>query len=142
MSDAENRERDRSVVRAAGGLVVRQGPSGETEIAVVHRPKYDDWSFPKGKLTPGESEEEAALREVKEETGLACSLNQRLPSIRYLDREKRPKVVSYWSMEPLGGTFRPTREIDDLRWVPVDRVASMLTYEHDRELLKALDRFR
>jgi 8-oxo-dGTP diphosphatase len=102
---------------------------------VVHRPKYDDWSFPKGKLDPDESDEDAALREVEEETGFACRLDRELPSIRYHDRFGRPKVVRYWIMEPVEGEFRPTREVDELRWVSPDEAARILSYDHDRELL-------
>ncbi len=126
------------VVRAAGGLVVRSGVHG-LEIALVHRPKYDDWSFPKGKLHPGETDEDAALREVAEETGLRCSLAGELPGVRYRDQAGRDKVVRYWVMRPRGGTFEPTDEVDDLRWVPVERAAELLTYHHDRRLLEALD---
>ena len=84
-------------IEAAGGVVMRRGPE-ETEIAVVHRPRYDDWSFPKGKLDPGETFEEAALREVREETGLICRLGPELAFAHYDDNKGRPKVVRYWLM--------------------------------------------
>jgi 8-oxo-dGTP diphosphatase len=120
-------------VRAAGGVVVRPGG----EVAVVHRPKYDDWTLPKGKLDPGESFEEAALREVEEETGLRSRLGRELPSTRYTDAKGRPKLVRYWEMEPIEGAFSPTDEIDELRWLPPEEAADLLSYERDREVLRA-----
>ena len=125
-------------VRAAGGLVLRQRPDGGTEIALVHRPKYDDWSFPKGKLHEGEDFAQAALREVEEETGQRCRMVRELPSVRYKDPSDRDKVVRYWIMEPLGGEFRPTDEIDEMRWVGLEEANRMLTYDHDRELLQLI----
>jgi 8-oxo-dGTP diphosphatase len=125
------------VVRAAGGLVHRSGPEG-LEVALVHRPRYDDWTFPKGKLVEGESDEQGALREVEEETGLRCQLGRFLGTRRYTDRHGRPKVVRYWSMTPLGGDFQPTPEVDRIEWLPVARVARQLTYRRDRALLRRL----
>ena len=123
----------RPEVLAAGGVVVRH-----VEVAVVHRPKYDDWSFPKGKLDPGEGFEEAALREVEEETGLRCRLGRELPSTEYRDAKGRPKLVRYWEMTPLDGEFIPTREVDELRWLHPPEAEGLLSYEHDRQLLRAL----
>ncbi|MDP9341394.1 MAG: NUDIX hydrolase [Actinomycetota bacterium] len=123
-------------VRAAGGVVLRPDRSGQLEVALVHRPAYDDWSLPKGKLLPGESEEDGALREVQEETGMRCRLGRRLSSARYRDRKGRPKVVSYWVMTPEGGSFHPTEEVDELRWLPVKDAAGLLSYPHDRDLLR------
>src|SRR5262245_62687058 len=85
-------------VRAAGGVVVRQGENGAPEVLIVHRPAYDDWSFPKGKCEDGESEEEAAVREVEEETGLKCRLERELTTTRYRDARGRPKTVRYWEI--------------------------------------------
>src|SRR3954470_18054454 len=99
------------LVRAAGG-VVRQ----ETRILLVHRPRYDDWTFPKGKAEVGETDEHCALREVCEETGLRCLLVSELPSTTYTDSRGRPKRVRYWLMEPEGGAFAPSREVDEVRW--------------------------
>jgi 8-oxo-dGTP diphosphatase len=128
------------VVRAAGGLVLRPAAGGTgTEIALVHRPKYDDWTFPKGKLDPGETDEQAAVREVAEETGLDARLDRELPDVRYRDASGRDKVVRYWTMTPTGGEFRPNREVDELRWVPPDEAATLLTYDHDRALLDELN---
>src|SRR2546423_7236132 len=110
-------------VPAAGGVLRRLRPDGEAEIAVIHRPKYDDWSLPKGKLEPGESFEQAALREVEEETGLICELGPELGSVGYRDRKGRSKLVRYWAMRPRGGEFRPNREVDELRWAVADEAA-------------------
>jgi 8-oxo-dGTP pyrophosphatase MutT (NUDIX family) len=90
------------LVRAAGGVVWRRMPEG-VEVVLVHRPKYDDWALPKGKLEPGETDEEAALREVREETGLSCRLGTELPSTTYTDAQGRPKLVRYWSMTAIPG---------------------------------------
>jgi 8-oxo-dGTP diphosphatase len=121
-------------VLAAGGVVVR--PSGE--VALVHRPKYDDWSLPKGKLDPGEDFVQAALREVEEETGLRCRLVCELPSTEYVDAKGRPKLVRYWLMEPLADEgFEPTSEIDELRWLPARDAVALLSYERDRGVLEA-----
>lgn len=119
-----------SEVQAAGGVVVRDG-----RVAVVHRPKYDDWSLPKGKLHPGEPWEDAALREVREETGLECELGEELSSTRYRDPRGRPKVVRYWRMRPRAGTFAPNAEVDELRWEARDDALALLTHPHDRELV-------
>jgi len=124
-----------TVVRAAGGVVYRAGPGGEIQVAVIHRPVYDDWSLPKGKIRRGEDEEAAALREVMEETGLRCSVERPLVSTEYVDRRGRSKVVSYWMMRPIDGTFRPTGEVDELRWLPLSDAMSLLTYQRDRTLL-------
>jgi 8-oxo-dGTP diphosphatase len=134
-------------VLAAGGLVWRAtvvaDERGRTrpgvEIVIVHRDKYDDWSYPKGKLEPGESFEDAALREVAEETGLRCELGAELPSTEYMDAKGRPKIVRYWAMRVVGTEpWAPNREIDDRRWVTFAEAERMLTYGHDRELLERL----
>jgi 8-oxo-dGTP diphosphatase len=118
-------------IDAAGGVVVRDG-----RVLLVHRPRYDDWTFPKGKLDPGESFEEAAVREVEEETGLRCTLGEELPSTRY-DVGGRPKLVRYWLMTPESeADFEENDETDDLRWLTPDEAKSFLTYGRDRELLR------
>ena len=124
-------------VRAAGGVVVRDSGRG-LEVADIHRPRYDDWSLPKGKLHPGEGWQEAALREVLEETGLECELGEELESTTYLDRKGRRKLVRFWRMRPVGGEFEPSDEVDDLRWVAPGDAERLLDYEHDRRLVSDL----
>jgi 8-oxo-dGTP diphosphatase len=125
-------------IEAAGGVVMRKGPQ-ETEIAVVHRPRYDDWSFPKGKLDPGETFEEAALREVREETGLICRLGPELAFAHYEDNEGRPKVVRYWLMAVIEDPgFSPSDEVDELRWMTPAAAPDLLTYSRDRKLVRTL----
>jgi 8-oxo-dGTP diphosphatase len=126
------------IVRAAGGLVCRAG-NGEAEIVLVHRPAYDDWAFPKGKLHRGETEEDAALREVEEETGLRCRLGFEVGTTRYHDARGRDKVVRYWHMTPIGGVLAPANEVDDALWVGMEEAESLLTYQRDRELLSRLE---
>ena len=109
------------------------------EFALVHRPRYDDWSLPKGKLDEGESWEQAALREVREETGLRCELGEELQSCSYRDRKGRAKVVRYWRMRPRSGSFEPSDEVDELRWASAAEALALLTYEHDRELIASLE---
>jgi 8-oxo-(d)GTP phosphatase len=116
--------------------VWRTGPNGVVEIALVHRPKYDDWTLPKGKSHPGETEEETAIREVEEETGLRCVLERPIGRIHYVDRRGRPKTVRYWLMRPIAGSFTPSQEVDELRWLPLDQAEAVLSYEHDRWLLR------
>jgi 8-oxo-dGTP diphosphatase len=125
------------VVLAAGGLVRVIGAEGEPRIALVHRPRYDDWSFPKGKLVGGESHQDAARREVEEETGLRCELLSELASVEYVDRRGRAKAVRYWAMQPVGGNFTPSEEVDELRWLGRAEALALLTYEHDRQLLRS-----
>jgi 8-oxo-dGTP diphosphatase len=117
-------------------VLLRRDEAGRLELALVHRPKYDDWTFPKGKLHPGETHEEAAAREVLEETGMHCVLERELPPVRYGDRYGRPKVVRYWVMRPIEGRFSPTNEVDELRWVRIDEAEAWLSYKHDRALLR------
>jgi 8-oxo-dGTP diphosphatase len=129
-------------VKAAGGVIVRSSENGR-EVAVIHRPKYMDWSLPKGKLEPGEGWLDAALREVEEETGYRCEASVDLPPVSYLDRKGRRKLVRYWLMEPISGEFEPHGEVDELRWVERDPAVKLLSYPHDRELVrKALRRHR
>lgn len=127
-----------SAVAAAGVVVFRPG----REVLVVHRPRYDDWSFPKGKLDPGEHRAAAAVREVEEETGLRVRLGPPLPLQRY-PVAAGPKVVHYWVGRVIGADdvsrYQPNAEIDRVQWVDADRAAALLTYERDRgTLLEAL----
>ena len=119
-----------SLVRAAGGLVTRDG-----EVLLVHRPRYDDWTFPKGKAEPGETDEDCALREVLEETGLHCRLGAEAGTTEYVDSKGRPKRVRWWLMEPLQGDFSPTDEVDEVRWVEPAAAAELLSYGRDIALL-------
>ena len=126
---------DAAEVKAAGGIVWRRGAAG-VEVAVVHRPHRGDWSLPKGKLDPGETWEQAALREVEEEIGLRCSLGRELPPVSYTDNSGRAKVVRYWLMEPEGGEFAPNDEVDEIRWVAVSEVRELLTHDDDYALVE------
>lgn len=120
-------------VHAAGGIVVREGL-----VLLVHRPRYDDWTLPKGKLDAGESFEDAALREVEEETGVCATLGDELPSTEYLDSKGRPKLVRYWLMDVEHDPgFEPNDEVDAVRWVEPSEAAELLTYERDAEVLAA-----
>lgn len=125
------------MIEAAGAVLWRRDGAG-IEVAVIGRPKYGDWTLPKGKLDDGETALEAALREVEEETGQRARPGDYLGETRYLHRG-RDKVVSYWSMEALGGDFVAGDEVDEVRWLPLDEASAMLSYDRDRELL---DRFR
>ncbi len=126
---------DVNVVKAAGGVVCREGSSGETEIVVVHRPAYDDWTLPKGKVDPDETPEECALREVKEETGFRCELGRPVGCTAYVDRRGRNKLACYWVMEVISGRFRPGGEVDRMAWLPVADAVKRLTYERDKALI-------
>ena len=128
-----------SVIRAAGGVLVRTSRSGDTEIAVIHRPEYDDWTLPKGKVEPNETPEDCALREVREETGYRCDLGRPIGCTAYVDRRGRDKVACYWLMEVRGGRFKPGIEVDKLLWLSVDDAVKRLTYGRDRTLLQQQD---
>jgi 8-oxo-dGTP pyrophosphatase MutT (NUDIX family) len=119
-------------VEAAGGVIARGGL-----VALVHRPRYDDWTLPKGKLDSGESFEDAAVREVFEETGLRCRLVRELPAVEYQVRG-RPKVVRYWLMEVESETpLADNDEVDEVRWLAPAQALGLLSYEHDRDVLGA-----
>jgi len=121
-------------VEAAGGVVVHDG-----RVCLVHRPRYDDWSLPKGKLDAGESFEQAALREVEEETGLVCALAGELASTEYEDRKGRPKIVRYWRMDVVEDPgFEANDEVDELRWLSPGEAVGLLSYDHDVTLLSGL----
>jgi len=134
-------------VRAAGGLLrrrTRRGLRRRDELALVHRPRYDDWSFPKGKRDADDADDAStALREVEEETGFRCVLGDETGHTEYRDGRGRNKVVRYWSMSlaagETGDVFVPNREVDELRWCTAAEAARLLTYEHDRRLLDRLE---
>ena len=129
-------EPEAAEVKASGGVVWRRGERG-VQIVVVHRPRYDDWSLPKGKLDRGEGWEQAALREVEEEIGLRCRLGAELPPVGYTDNKGRAKVVRYWLMEPEGEhAFEPNDEVDEMRWLSGEAAAAALSYPHDAELVR------
>jgi len=130
---------EQDVVRAAGGIVLREIAGGRREVAVVHRPGRDDWSLPKGKLAADESFEDCALREVQEETGLRCRMGRFVGSTEYRDRRDRPKVVVYWLMDVLDGEFSPSDEVDEMRWLELTIARRALSYERDRDLIASLD---
>ena len=125
------------VVQAAGGLIVRRNVE-TLEIVLVHRPVQQDWSFPKGKLEEGETLELTAVREVREETGMACRLVRFIGHTHYVDRKGRPKVVAYWVMEADSGTFAANAEVDELRWLDLDQAGGLLSYPRDQELVAVL----
>jgi 8-oxo-dGTP pyrophosphatase MutT (NUDIX family) len=140
---ASGATRDQPVVRAAGGVVWRSGPAG-AEILLVHRPRYDDWTLPKGKAEPGEEDTETARREVAEETGLDTVLGDELPSTGYVDGRGRPKIVRYWVMTAVGdpadrdaAPWVPNDEVDELAWLPVDEARRRLSYERDLPVVDA-----
>lgn len=127
----------RSPIEAAGGIVWRR--QGESlEVLLVHRPKYDDWTFPKGKLKKREDALEGALREVAEETGYHCGPGAELPPIRYRHRSGREKRVRYWAMSVEAGYFRSNAEVDMAIWVHVEVARARLTYPHDIVVIDAL----
>ncbi|MFZ0324952.1 MAG: NUDIX hydrolase, partial [Actinomycetes bacterium] len=137
MSSSAARSAAREPILAAGAVVVRE-TDGRTEVALVHRPRYDDWSLPKGKVDPGEHVLAAAVREVDEETGLAVALRRPLPSREYLV-SGQPKVVHYWTAHLVPGVenppFTPNREVDVVEWLEPDAAIARMTQAHDAELV-------
>jgi 8-oxo-dGTP pyrophosphatase MutT (NUDIX family)/catechol 2,3-dioxygenase-like lactoylglutathione lyase family enzyme len=125
------------VVRAAGGVVWRRSPDG-VDVVLVHRPRYDDWTLPKGKVDPGESDESAALREVEEESRVVGHLGPELPGTTYIDRSGRTKRVRYWAMTVAGGRPGGDNEVDVAGWFPIREAAAKLSYDRDVPVLDAL----
>jgi 8-oxo-dGTP pyrophosphatase MutT (NUDIX family) len=125
------------LVRAAGGVIVRAGREGRPELLVVHRQRYDDWSLPKGKCDPGESDEDCALREVEEETGLVCELGDEVAVVAYEDAKGRPKRVRYFAMTPHeGAKAAADNEVDAVRWLTREEAVETLSYRRDAEIAK------
>ena len=131
---SENEGAERAEVFAGGGVVV----DGSGRILLVHRPRYDDWTFPKGKLDPGETIEQCALREVAEETGFVCALGAEIAVTYYVDHKGRDKLVRYWLMTVVDGAFEPNDEVEEIRWVTRDEAAELLSYPRDLAVLAAV----
>lgn len=129
------------MIEAAGGVVWRRGTKGFLKVLLVHRDRYDDWTFPKGKLEADETHRHAARREV-EETGLRCDAGPELRGAHYLDRKGRYKTVRFWAMTPVAATpddwsFVPNREVDAVRWVSPAEAEALMSYDRDRQVLKS-----
>lgn len=122
------------VVHAAGAVLWRKRRNA-VEVALIHRPRYDDWSLPKGKVDPGETEPVTAVREILEETGQHAQLGRRLGAVRY-PVTQGVKKVRYWAAQAQGGDFVPNHEVDDLVWLPVDAAMKELQYAYDRKMLR------
>jgi 8-oxo-dGTP pyrophosphatase MutT (NUDIX family) len=125
------------VVRAAGGVVWKRDPDGTVEIVLVHRPRYDDWSLPKGKVDPGETDEEAALREVEEESTVVGRMGPELAGTTYIDRSGRTKTVRYWAMTT-DTVAAASNEVDEVVWLPLAEARERLSYERDLPVLDSL----
>lgn len=140
MNGAASRDGKSRIVRAAGGVVVRTGAGGLAEILLVHRPRYDDWTLPKGKAEVGESDETCALREVEEETSLACEIGAQVAVTRYRDSAGRPKQVRYFAMRPpAGATATPCNEVDAVRWLTRERAIETLSYRRDVRVVESVE---
>jgi 8-oxo-dGTP pyrophosphatase MutT (NUDIX family) len=122
------------LIRAAGGIVTRFVAHQRVEVACIYRESRGDWTFPKGKLDPGETFEQAALREVEEETGMVCRVERFVGTTNYTHRKGRPKIVAYFLMSVAEGEFAPNEEVDELVWLALEQVHGHLTWDRDREL--------
>ena len=126
------------LIRAAGGIVVRFVPGGRVEVACIYREARGDWTFPKGKLDEGETFEQAALREVWEETGMTCEVVGFVGTTNYTHRKGKPKIVAYYLMSASEGEFAPNEEVDVLVWLALEHVRDHLTWDRDQELFDLL----
>ena len=122
------------LIRAAGGIVIRPVANGRLEVACIFREARGDWTFPKGKLDPGETFEQAALREVWEETGMTCEVIRFAGTTNYTHRKGKPKIVAYYLMSVGTGEFAPNDEVDELVWLALEQVREHLTWDRDQEL--------
>ncbi len=129
----------RASIMAAGGVIHRENGDGKRKFLLVHRPRYDDWSLPKGKLNRREGFLEAALREVREETGIQGIRPVDVGSVGYETDAGNRKVVRWWHMEMVGGKFRPNREVDDIAWLTLDKATDRLQYTNDKKVLMRAD---
>lgn len=128
---------ERHIIRGAGGIVYKFEEETNLKILFIYRSKHKDWSFPKGRIDHGEPAWQAAIREVREETACHCVLEDELPTVRYIDRNKRPKEVRFWKMTILSEeTFIPNDEIGKISWLSLKEGFNILTYNTDRILLK------
>ncbi|MDX2342390.1 MAG: NUDIX hydrolase [Acidimicrobiia bacterium] len=125
-----------TMLRAAGGVVYRDGEAGTgPEFLVVHRERYHDWSLPKGKLDRGETFEQAAMREIQEETGFNCDRGEYLGATTYKTQPGRPKIVKYWLTKRSNGEFTSNKEVDRAEWVGLHGAQALLTYNRDASLV-------
>lgn len=122
------------LIRAAGGVVIRRTASGQCEVACIFREARSDWTFPKGKLDKGETFEQAALREVWEETGMHCEVLRFVGTTNYTHRKGKTKIVAYYLMSVASGEFAPNDEVDELVWLALESVREHLTWDRDQEL--------
>ena len=123
---------------AAGGLLWRR-EAGAVEVLIVHRPHRQDWSFAKGGIEPGETELEAACREVLEETGYAADVGPDLGLVHYLDHRGRSKQVRWWAMTVRSGEATVNDEVDELIWLPLEAAHQRLSYDTDRDVLRRFE---
>jgi len=126
------------MIESAGGIVWRLVGRQQHEVLIVHRPARQDWSFPKGRRRQRESALDCAVREVGEETGMQCTIDEELPEVRYIDRQGRSRLVRYWLMQVERGEFQPNNEVDEIRWTPIAQAGELLTLQAELVLVSGL----